>query len=45
MVVENLLYDTKERNDICNEDQNNINKNYGFSAKNFEEINKMKDIM
>ena len=34
MVVEDLLCDTQQRNDICNEHQNNINKNDEFIAKN-----------
>ena len=43
VVVEDLLCDTQERNDIQNEDQNNVNKNDGFIAKNFDEISKMKE--
>ena len=43
MVVEDLLYDTQERNDIHNEDQNNTNKDDEVIAKKFEEISKMKE--
>ena len=43
VVVEDLICDTQERNDIHNEDQNNINKDDKFIAKNFEEISKMKE--
>ena len=43
VVVEELLCDTQEKNDIHNEDQNNINKDDEFIAKNFEEISKMKE--
>ena len=42
LVVEDLLCDTQERNDIHNEDQNNIKKKDEFVAKNFEEISKLK---
>ena len=42
LVVEDLLCDTQERNDIRNEDQNNIKKEDEFIAKNFEEISKLK---
>ena len=42
LVVEDLLCDTQERNDIHNEDQNNIKKEDEFVAKNFEEISKLK---
>ena len=42
LVVEDLLCDTQERNDIRNEDQNNIKKENEFIAKNFEEISKLK---
>ena len=42
LVVEDLLCDTQERNDIHNEDQNNIKKEDEFIAKNFEEISKLK---
>ena len=43
VVVEDLLCDTQERNDIHNEDQNNINKDDEFIAKNFDEISKLKE--
>ena len=42
-MVEDLLCDTQERNDIHNEDQNNINKDDEFIAKIFEEISKLKE--
>ena len=42
LVVEDLLCDTQERNDIRNEDPNNIKKEDEFVAKNFEEISKLK---
>ena len=42
MIVEDLLCDTQERNDIHNENQNSINKDDEFIAKNLEEISKMK---
>ena len=43
VVAEDLLCDTQERNDIQNEDQNNVNKNDGFIAKSFDEVSKMKE--
>ena len=43
VIVEDLLCDTQERRDIHNEDQNNINKDDEFIAKNFEEISKTKE--
>ena len=36
VVVEDLLYDTREKNDIHNEDQNNINKGGEFIGKDLE---------
>ena len=42
LVVEDLLCDTQERNDIRNEDPNNIKKEDEFVAKNSEEISKLK---
>ena len=42
VVVENLLCDKQERNNIDNEDQNNINKVDKFIAWNFEKISIMK---
>ena len=43
VVVEDLFFDTQERNEIHSEDQNNINKDDEFIAKNFEEISKLKE--
>ena len=43
VIVEDLLCDTQERSNIYNEDQNNINKDDKFIAKNVEKINKLKE--
>ena len=43
VVLEALRSGIYEKNDIHNEDQNNINKDDQFIATNFEEISKMKE--
>ena len=43
VLIEHLICDAQERNDIRNEDQNNVNKDDEFIAQNFKEISKMRE--
>ena len=43
VLTEHLICDAQERNDIRNEDQNNVNKDDEFIAQNFKEISKMRE--
>ena len=43
VLIEHLICDAQERNDIRNEDQNNVNKDDEFIAQNFKEISNMRE--
>ena len=43
VLIEHSICDAQERNDIRNEDQNNVNKDDEFIAQNFKEISKMRE--
>ena len=45
VLKEHLLCGTQERNDINNEDQNNIKKDDEFIATHVEEVSKLKNDM